>query len=318
MSYYTVQMHDGELYHHGILGMKWGKKQGPPYPLDASDHSSAEKKAGWRKSLGATVQKLGQSNVNRATSKARAKQAYKSGKIDKAEYKQKLKDADAKNRKETREALGLNKSRAERAAEAAKRDADNLRKAGYTKEADAVQKVADKNKAKAEKKANKSSNYNKMSPEERKAATKKALKTGALVAGTALAAYGIYKVNKNYNDQIKFHQQNIDRMNNMRRFAEQTASAKKDYAAMSKSISNGEASATAILDHLTRNTNSDAKYSGFARSQANQFKENLVSDGSDFLRSVKTAEKVGVPGSEILRTLEDADDFFLGDGKKRR
>lgn len=37
-----------ELYlvHHGINGQKWGKKNGPPYPLTASQHSSSEKKAG--------------------------------------------------------------------------------------------------------------------------------------------------------------------------------------------------------------------------------------------------------------------------------
>lgn len=40
-----------ELYHHGIFGQRWGKKNGPPYPLGASDHSASEKKAGWRKSL---------------------------------------------------------------------------------------------------------------------------------------------------------------------------------------------------------------------------------------------------------------------------
>ena len=42
-----------ELYlaHHGIKGQKWGVRKGPPYPLDSKDHSAAEKKAGWRKSL---------------------------------------------------------------------------------------------------------------------------------------------------------------------------------------------------------------------------------------------------------------------------
>lgn len=40
-----------ELYHHGILGQKWGKRNGPPYPLDAKSHSKSEQKAGWRNSL---------------------------------------------------------------------------------------------------------------------------------------------------------------------------------------------------------------------------------------------------------------------------
>ena len=56
------------LAHHGILGQKWGRKNGPPYPLGASDHSASEKKAGWRKSLDSNStsdKKTGQTKSNK-------------------------------------------------------------------------------------------------------------------------------------------------------------------------------------------------------------------------------------------------------------
>lgn len=47
MGYYGVEVHasSSSLSHHGILGQKWGKRNGPPYPLGESSHTSAEKTA---------------------------------------------------------------------------------------------------------------------------------------------------------------------------------------------------------------------------------------------------------------------------------
>lgn len=37
-------MVENELYHHGRKGQKWGKRNGPPYPLEEGDFSAEEKK----------------------------------------------------------------------------------------------------------------------------------------------------------------------------------------------------------------------------------------------------------------------------------
>jgi len=39
-----IRIYDDYLFHHGILGMKWGKRNGPPYPLTYKQHSIEEKR----------------------------------------------------------------------------------------------------------------------------------------------------------------------------------------------------------------------------------------------------------------------------------
>ena len=40
--YMSMYSRNAELYHHGILGQKWGVQNGPPYPLD-SDVSTGKR-----------------------------------------------------------------------------------------------------------------------------------------------------------------------------------------------------------------------------------------------------------------------------------
>ena len=87
--------------------------------------------------------------------------------------------------------------RLQRAVNANDRDVRSLKSAGYKKEAAAVKAVGDKNRAMLVKSQARDAAKN--TPEAkaaRKEKLKKAAKVGAAVAGTALAAYGVYKVSK--------------------------------------------------------------------------------------------------------------------------
>lgn len=102
--------------HHGIMGQKWGRKNGPPYPLDAGDHSASERKAGWRQSLSkagsaaggaakkavskvATTVKTGvKKHAERSAEKKEQKEEAKKQKLLKTGTAQEISDYAKKNR----------------------------------------------------------------------------------------------------------------------------------------------------------------------------------------------------------------------------
>ncbi len=66
------------LSHHGINGQKWGKQNGPPYPLDYEDHSAEEKKSNPKSIIG------GSSNQSSNTSSGNKSSGNKTANIKKA------------------------------------------------------------------------------------------------------------------------------------------------------------------------------------------------------------------------------------------
>lgn len=54
----------GELYHHGIVGMHWGDRHGPPYPLD-NKVSKAIKTEGKRKGIIGVLDKVDSRTISK-------------------------------------------------------------------------------------------------------------------------------------------------------------------------------------------------------------------------------------------------------------
>lgn len=100
--YYSIDSSGSDLYHHGILGQRWGHRYGPPYPLDSGDHSSAERKAGWKKSIkagpGRAARKVGRAALKSATSLGK-----KGANIAKKYVDEKTRDV--RNQMKTKEAI---------------------------------------------------------------------------------------------------------------------------------------------------------------------------------------------------------------------
>ena len=191
--------HSDQLYHHGIKGMKWGRRRyqnadGSLTPAGVKRYAKAgysqdsynsnkskagkayDKVTGAHKIAGDVKYSMSSKKANEARAnkyladKEAARQAKETEKYAKKGYAQ--------------DAYNSNKSKAGKAYDKVTGAHKIAGRAKYEMSSDAERKQrAEKYKAQE------------MTPEKIAARRKKALKIGAAVAGTALAAYGAYKLN---------------------------------------------------------------------------------------------------------------------------
>ena len=156
--------------------MRWGKRNGPPYPLSAGAHSASEKKAGWRKSL-----------ADRGDDRKYAKAVKKEVKLLKKEHKILRKEGKSDNWSNA-----LNKTLNQEDKRHALEDKIGRERAD---------KVNDKLRAKRNKsiKAAIKRKIDSITPEQKEKAKKvaiTALKVAGAIAITAAAAYAGVKLDK--------------------------------------------------------------------------------------------------------------------------
>lgn len=86
--YEKSELSEDFLEHHGILGMRWGKRNGPPYPLD-SDVSTGKK---LKKEGRAEKQKAKKTYKNRVKSLKKARATKAANQVKKQEQKKSKED----------------------------------------------------------------------------------------------------------------------------------------------------------------------------------------------------------------------------------
>lgn len=83
--YDSIKMSEDELYHHGVLGMSWGDRNGPPYPLSGSAKKFARAEAKKKIEKEKRLEKMRKLAAKKR--KIEAKEAKKQEKIDKMKAK---------------------------------------------------------------------------------------------------------------------------------------------------------------------------------------------------------------------------------------